>query len=275
MIIMGKGDAVIESEICVVGPKDEFSKVVLLEPKKCGYVMICLEVEHCILPMGFLLWETAAKKRILCQIKEFANELTSEESGTKGLVEATVFKAMMIPPGEGQFLKMRPGVSKALFDVVMLIEFDTVDAARAFNATEICRTEIEKYEKNTDVKRVMVVVGSNARRMGPTGDVDHTRDGCFLFNYFFADTLEQNLNIWEYTAGWFKDQTGLDNSTLILPEPNTDVKKCPHTVINHCRWDGLKNVLPSLIFKRTFKTFVLANFDANKTAPKPILYSLA
>lgn len=272
---MSEEEAIIDSEISVVGPKDQFPKVSLLEPKKCGYLLICLEVEHCILPMGFLLWESAAKKRILLQVKEFANQLKSDDSTIKNVVETTVFKAMVISPGQGEFLKQRPDVPKAMFDVVILVEFESVEAARIFRNSEECKNEIEKYEKDNDVKRVMVVVGSNARRMGPTGDVDHTKDGCFLFNYFFADKVEQNLKIWEYTAGWFGDQTGLDNSTLILPETDTDVKNCPHSVINHCRWDSLKNVLPSLLFKRSFKTFVLANFEANNTAPKPILYSLA
>ena len=122
----------------------------------------------------------------------------------------------------------------------------------------------------------MVVVGSNTRRIAPKGDVDHTKDGEFLFNYFIADQLEQNLKIWEYTAGWFSDQTGLDNSTLIVPEADEmDPEACPHSVINHCRCDSLKDILPSLLFKRSFKTFVLNNFEANNTAATPILYRLA
>jgi hypothetical protein len=48
-----------------------------------------------------------------------------------------------------------------------------------------------------------------------------------------------------------------------------------YTLINHCRWDRLGDVLPSLIFKRSFRDFVLAHFDANDTAPMPILYKLA
>ena len=272
---MSGEEAITDSDICVVGPKDQFPKVSLMEPKRCGYLLMCLEVENCLLPMGFLLWENAAKKRILRQVKEFVTHLKSEDSTTKNVAEAIVFKATVISPGQGEFLKQHPEVPKAMFDIVVLVEFESVDAARAFHTSEECKNEIEKYEKDNDVKRVMVVVGSNARRMGPTGDVDHTKDGCFLFNYFYADQVEQNLKIWEYTAGWFGDQTGLDNSTLILPETDTDAEKCPHTVINHCRWDSLRNILPSLLFKRSFKTFVLANFEANNTAPKPILYRLA
>lgn len=35
---------------------------------------------------------------------------------------------------------------------------------------------------------------------------------------FFADSLEQNLGVWEYTAGWFQEETGLDNSTVLVPK---------------------------------------------------------
>jgi hypothetical protein len=63
----------------------------------------------------------------------------------------------------------------------------------------------------------------------------------------------------------------LDNSTLLQPLRSDDSE---YTLINHCRWDHLRNVLPSLIFKRSFHDYVLAHFDANDTAPMPILYGL-
>jgi hypothetical protein len=87
-----------------------------------------------------------------------------------------------------------------------------------------------------------------------------------------AARLDQNLAVWEYTAGWFEDQTGLRNSTVLLPEagPRKD-----YTIINHCRWDSLWDILPSLAFKRSFRTYVLAHFEANNTAAIPILYRLA
>ena len=104
------------------------------------------------------------------------------------------------------------------------------------------------------------------------GAVDHRRGGIFLFNYFYADSLEQNLAVWEYTAGWFQNETGLDNSTVLAP---TQPDLSQYTLINHCRWDRLTDVLPALVFKRSFRDFVLAHFDANDTAPMPILYKLA
>jgi hypothetical protein len=48
-----------------------------------------------------------------------------------------------------------------------------------------------------------------------------------------------------------------------------------YNIINHCRWDRLRDVVPSPIFKRTFRTYVLANFEANRVAAMPILYRMA
>ncbi|HZO46206.1 MAG TPA: hypothetical protein VFB68_09960, partial [Xanthobacteraceae bacterium] len=73
-------------------------------------------------------------------------------------------------------------------------------------------------------------------------------------------------------AGWFQKETGLDNSTVLTPiEPDLS----QYTLINHCRWESVAQVLPALVFKRSFRNFVLAHFDANDTAPMPILYKLA
>jgi len=245
--------------------------------------------------------ENDAKKRVVGGLKEYVAKITEknnvdETQNIKGLSEAVVFKAIVIPPGgrsrENKLLKQNrlPDVPKARFDVVVLFEFDSIENARMYRQSKEFLQEMEqKYccgsnnnsstKKFDDVKRSMVIVGSNARRMG---DVDHNRDGVFLFNYFVANNVAQNLQIWEYTAGWFWDQTGLENSTLILPEQvqsnsqnGGDDVACPHSVINHCRWDSLKDILPSLLFKRSFKSFVLDNFEANNTAATPILYKLA
>ena len=88
----------------------------------------------------------------------------------------------------------------------------------------------------------------------------------------YIEFLKQNLQVWEHTAGWFEDQTGLNNSTLILPD---QVNEGSYKIINHCRWDHLIDILPSLIFKKSFKDFVLNNFEANNVAAMPILYRLA
>ena len=59
-----------------------------------------------------------------------------------------------------------------------------------------------------------IMFAANVRKIN---DVDHKKKGVFLFNYFSAKNTEQNLKVWEYTAGWFQKETGLNNSTLLLP----------------------------------------------------------
>jgi hypothetical protein len=119
---------------------------------------------------------------------------------------------------------------RARFDLAMLIETDSVERAEALRASASFRALETDARENA--RHVYVVTASNAKRIGT---VDHTRDGVFLFNYFYADSPAQNL----------------------------------------AAWDRLSDILPSLIFKRSFRDFVLARFDANDTAPMPILYKLA
>jgi hypothetical protein len=59
---------------------------------------------------------------------------------------------------------------------------------------------------------------------------------------------------------------------VLLPR---DGERSHCNVINNCRWDRLRDVLPSLAFKRSFRTFVLANFEANNVAAMTILYRMA
>jgi hypothetical protein len=105
------------------------------------------------------------------------------------------------------------------------------------------------------------------RRMGP---VDHHRRGVFLFNYFYADA-DLNLAAWQYTAGWFRDQTGLVNSTVLLPDHTSEPR---YRLVNHARWDRLWDVLPALLFKRSFHSYVLEHFRVNGVAAMPVLYRL-
>ena len=76
-----------------------------------------------------------------------------------------------------------------------------------------------------------------------------------------------------YTAGWFQDQTGLDNSTVLRPlDPAQSTGG--YSLVNHCRWDRLRDVLPALVLKPSFRTFVLHTFAEHRTAPHPVLYRL-
>jgi hypothetical protein len=235
-------------------------KVSLIEPTNSGYLLFALEVDHRP-PIGFFL-ESKKKQKILRNLKTQITNLNDNE-----IIDATLFKTILMPPGRGNFLKKRPEVEIAKFDVVLLVEFNSHDAAVKFKESSKWARIEQEYK--SDVTKTLTVTGKNVRRIGP---VDHSKKGVFLFNYFFADDVNQNLSIWEHTAGWFEYQTGLDNSELILPDNPTQNS---YKIINHCRWNHLVDIMPSLLFKPSFRGFVLKNFESNNIAATPILYRLA
>ena len=59
-----------------------------------------------------------------------------------------------------------------------------------------------------------IVVARNVKRVG---DVEKSRKGVFLFNYFVGEDPQVTLALWDYLAGWYAVETGMDNSTLLLP----------------------------------------------------------
>jgi len=77
--------------------------------------------------------------------------------------------------------------------------------------------------------------------------------------------------VWEYTAGWFTAKTGLDNSTLLIP---LEGENSQYGVINYSRWDHLSDIIPDLLFRPSFRKYVLDNFEMNGIAAMPILYKL-
>lgn len=238
-----------------------FPKVSLMEPNGRGYVLLAGEIDRRP-PIGYFI-ESAAKKRLIADIKALLPALEVLDA----VEEATLFKALLIPPGRGAYLEQRPEVHIARYDVALLVRIKTPDDA----ATVAASPEFAAIEArmNEAARHSYRMVGANLRRIG---EVDHSRDGVFLLNYFFADDETQNLAVWDYTAGWFMDQTGLDNSVLTRP---LDQKGAKYTIVNHCRWDGLGDIVPSLLFKKSFRNYVLAHFEANDTAAIPVLYRLA
>lgn len=239
---------------------EEPRKAQLIQPAGSGYVFLAAEVDA-----HPLLWSSRTKRQLLDDCRAWCARVAQQP----GVLEAVTFKAILLPPiGEPGFLRRRRDqFHRARFDLAMLVETDSV--ARAEELFRSAGFRALETHVREEAGHVYVVTAGNAKRIGA---VDHKRDGVFLFNYFYAESLAQNLAVWEYTAGWFQKETGLDNATVLMP---TQADLSEYTLINHCRWDRLRDVLPSLIFKRSFREFVLAHFDANDTAPMPILYKLA
>jgi len=110
----------------------------------------------------------------------------------------------------------------------------------------------------------------NARRIG---DVDKSRPGVFLFNYFVGDSPDVVLELWDYLAGWYAAETVLDNSTLLAP---LEGERSDYVAINLARWDGsLLGVFLAQVTKRSFWTYVQANLRANHVGAMPVRYRVA
>lgn len=235
-----------------------WTKVSLIEPSTAGYVHVGANSGSWRLPIAL---PRARRRWILDLMHAAARGLRADP----GVTRADVFEGLLRPPGQASH-GGNGGVPDADFDAVLLVETTTVAAAATLRADQ--RLVALVGELRQAEVGILVFAGSNARRIGP---VDHDRQGVFLFNFFSADSVESNLFAWQFTAGWFQDQTGLDNSTVLQP---LEAEAVPYTLVNHCRWDRMRDVLPHLVGKRSFRNFVLRVFADNGVTPRPILYRL-
>jgi hypothetical protein len=232
----------------------------LVPTDRFGYVLISAEVDQ----RSPLLPISRAKRGLIADCKRLCARVAREGA----VRSAVVFRALLRPPARAsRFLRRRAGeVHVARFDLAVLIETDTPAAAHelrttaAYASLETCVLNRSRY--------VHVVTARNVRKVGT---VDGSRGGVFLFDYFFADSTVQNLEAWEHAAGWLQRHTGLDNAVVLLPILTDDSE---YNLINHCRWNGLREVLP-VLWRRSFRDDVLESFERNNTASMPILYRRA
>lgn len=239
--------------------EQRFGRVSLTAPVGSGFIHLAVELDRA--RHG---WFARARTRALVNAwKSFCERLRCDP----GVNDARVFRRLLSPPGRSKGLPVFGGAQRLRYDVVILIETDSVDDAQRL--VQSARFHELEASVRASAMRSDRTIARNVKRIGP---VDHTRQGVFLFNYFFAEDTAQNLAVWEYTAGWFERETELHNSTVLLPLAGSEA---PYTLVNHCRWDRLTQILPALLFKRSFRTFVLRAFRANRTTPTPILFRLA
>lgn len=199
---------------------------------------------------------------LICHIKRITAWLAQRED----VLEATAFDAMIFAPGQGKKLLAKAAaagkLTRARFDLVILIRTTNLETAEKL-AVDPAYAELADLVRR-GAHHTHQVVARNDRR---TDDVAHQRKGVFLFNYFYAENNDVLIPVFVYTAKWFTSKTHLPNSTLLTP---TNGQPKQYGVINHASWPHLRNFLPHLIFRRTLRTFVLANFEAN--AAQPIIY---
>jgi hypothetical protein len=232
------------------------TKVALTTPTTHGFAVLAAEVGRWAGPFPL---PSRARRRLLGALAGLCEKLTLRAD----VVEAVAFRGALRPPGEGAELLRRAGVRPARYDVVVLVRTTTVDALDAVRADPVYRRVVAQLEA---ARHTHVVAAENAARIA---DVDHGRDHVFLFNYFHGNDAATVYDVWEYTAGWFQRSTALPDSTLLRP---LDGEPADYSVINHASWPTWRTFLPSLLFRPSFRSFVLATFKANGVAAQPIVY---
>jgi hypothetical protein len=247
----------------LVNQSPRYGKVHLIEPAPLGYLHLAADVEAAHWP-GPVLHRSKDKEQLFGVLKWQARKLAQLEA----VETVTVYDALgFSPPGgdaKGQAARLQP----AWFDVVILVETVSPDAAMEVRATpgyqEMAGTLTEQ------ARRVHQVAARNVRRVG---DVDKSRPGLFVFNYFVGDDPELAAELWEYLSGWYEAETGLNSATLLAP---LEGEQSDYVLINHARWDGsLPAFMARQLPKKTFRSYLLANLKANHVTAMPVLYRLA
>jgi hypothetical protein len=251
-------------ELHIVNPELNAGKARLIEPTASGYIYLGGAVRH---SHSAVVTPNARRSELLQKLKSLARKLETLDS----VVRATVFRAIVMPPTTrfSAYLKERgSNVHVANFDVMMLIETKSADAAREVQASPQFRTLVETLRQDAD--GVTVMAARNIRRMG---DVDTSRKGLFLFNHFAAEDPAMMVDLWDHLAGWYARETGLDNSVALAP---TDGAPSDYAIVNWARWDSspLRHFW-SQLSKKSFWKYVTANLDANHAASMPIYCRLA
>lgn len=161
----------------LVNPDPRYGKVHLIESAPLGYLHLAADVQAAHYP-GPVLHRTRQKHQLLGVLKWQARRLAQAET----VERATVYDAVAFTP-PGGYVKDRPApLPPAWFDVVVLVETASPEAATEVRASSAYQ---ELAGTLTDLaRRVHQVTARNVRRVG---DVDKSRPGLFFFNYFAGD----------------------------------------------------------------------------------------
>jgi hypothetical protein len=246
----------------LVNPDPRYGRVRLIEPAPFGYLHLAAEVQ----PRWPFLPRSRPKRALLARLKQLARPLAQVEA----VERVTVYDAVAVPPLERPpGVRERAGTSRvARFDVAVLVETRSPAAAREVQRAPAYAALLDALR--TQARQLHVLVGRDAKRVG---DVDETRPGTFLFNHFVAPDAAPALDLWDYLAGWYAVETGLDNSTLLVPAEGA---ASDYAMINHARWDAHPlRVFLEQVLRPSFRRFVLANPAATDVVAMPVLYRLA
>ena len=252
-------------DLRIVNPDPKYPRARLVDATTFGYLYLAATVRPAR-RLPFVM-PSAKRAHLLTQLKDHAYWLKRNEA----VVNATVFRAIALPPTArfSAYLKARAGaIQVADFDVLVLIQTRSPAAAESLQQTPVYRALIGTLLEGA--RTVSVTAACNVKRIG---DVDTSHQGLFLFNHFAAEDPAVMRQLWDYLAGWYVVETGLDNSVAMAP---LEGQRSDYAIVNWARWDGsaLSHFFRQLS-KRSFWKYVVGNLDANRAASMPVYCRLA
>lgn len=248
-----------QAKLTIVHEHLRYPKVSLCATSSAKFIHIAAEIDRSSTPF---YWRTSSKKKAAIGL---STEALQKLQAQHPALEFSLFKAKLRPPGRGRYIREHYAAHQfAAYDFVIFISIDSENSRQTLMSSPTFQQLVQKL--NQLARKTTITQASNIRQIGPVPPLaGHT----FLFNYFSAENTAQNLGIWEYTASWFEKETQLKNSVLLLPDSSSS-----YSIINHCSWPSIWDILPKLLFKSSFRSYVLDNFYANNVGAQPILYRL-
>ena len=245
-------------ELRLVDSRPEFAPPAFLPPPASGFLHVAAAVAP---PTGPPFVRRNARRAAL--LRRLAT-LGAELSAHPAVRAVTVYRAVLVPPVAPE--ARRPAHHPARYDVVTLVETSSQDDLAEVAETDAARQLVDEVVAAAPDVHVM-----RARCLRSLGEVERSRTGLYLFNYFSGDDPARVAELWEHLAGWYVRETGLDNSTLLAPLGAGD-----YPIVNHARWDKSLLRLAAEQFSRpSFHTYVRGNLRANDVIAMPVLYRLA
>jgi hypothetical protein len=240
-------------------PRGEGPRAPLQSPGEAGYLLLAAKTQR---RQPFL--PASRDQRVLV---DSVSRRLAELARVDTVIRADLFVARLVAPGMGHELLRRRAIAPTRFDVVLLLR--TADPAGAVALRDSPAYRQLRADVGSAALDTYEVAARNVRRIA---DVERNRSSVFLFNYFYADDPRRLLPVWEYTAGWFVENTALPDSEVMAP---LDGERADYGIINHASWPHWRTFLPHLALRPSFRRFVLGTFAANHIAAQPILYRLA
>jgi hypothetical protein len=246
----------------MLNPSSKWGRAPMIEPTGLGYIYIGADVETPSRP-GPVLRRSRRKKAIVERLKIAAERLEQRDD----VKEVRVFNATAFMPG-GDYIKKHPEKTPPSFDVIVLVEATSEGALPDVAASEEYRTLLAELE--TNARRVRVIQARNPKQLG---DTERARKGTFCFTHLIGDDPELLLENWEWIGDWYLVETGLANSTLLVPLPG---EQSDYIAIEYARWKvGLPHLFLRQLPKRSFWNYALKNLDAHNIGAWAVFYRLA